>query len=220
MTIFGRFRKTPREWFEKARRTELDPAPHKAAIEALVRDAERFGEGLEPPDESGRIIAKICISVTHSLDKALAIDPGFSPAWLAKGERFLYSKASLDDVLLCLDRALAGKPSFADAMYLKGRAFERKGADDLALTWYEKAVEINPDDAEAWHAKARLLNRQGRTEEAEACAKKAESLDPLLAPGARRSCFVQPRWQNLENIARCIDVAEIEVPGIAARQRR
>ncbi len=76
-------------------------------------------------------------------DKALAIDPGFTDAWCAKGVA-LHNLKRYDEAVTCYDRALALDPQNAAVWFLKGTAFDDSGRLTEAAGCYKKAMEIDP----------------------------------------------------------------------------
>jgi len=76
-------------------------------------------------------------------DKALAIDPGFTDAWYAKGVA-LHNLKRYDEAVTCYDRALALDPQNAAVWFLKGTALDDSGRHTGAVECYKKAMEIDP----------------------------------------------------------------------------
>ncbi|HPS21842.1 MAG TPA: tetratricopeptide repeat protein [Methanoregulaceae archaeon] len=75
-------------------------------------------------------------------DQALAIDPSFSEAWMAKGVA-LHNLGSYAEAVDCIDRALAIDPSNPAAWSLKGNILESWGQPDEAAACYRKAGELD-----------------------------------------------------------------------------
>lgn len=76
-------------------------------------------------------------------DEALALDPDFTEAWMAKGVA-LHNLRSYEDAVGCLDRALALDPGNAAAWSLKGSILSSWGRPDEAAGCYARAAEIDP----------------------------------------------------------------------------
>jgi hypothetical protein len=74
-------------------------------------------------------------------DQALAIDPGFTEAWMAKGVA-LHNLGSYEEALDCIDHALALDPGDPTAWSLKGSILESAGRAGEAATCHEKARDM------------------------------------------------------------------------------
>ncbi len=75
-------------------------------------------------------------------DQALAIDPYFSEAWMAKGVA-LHNLGSYAEAVDCLDQALAIDPGNPAAWSLKGNILDSWGRPDEAAACYRKSGELN-----------------------------------------------------------------------------
>jgi tetratricopeptide (TPR) repeat protein len=192
MGFFDLFKTTAKEWFQEAQRTHRGAGPQLAI--AADRDVARRRQGLQS-NEHQTVSAKVRQRVMQCLNKAAQIDPGYSPAWLAKGEILLGNK-QLDDALECLNKAVQGDPPLPDALYCQARALEQKQSNEEALRSYERALSIDAEDGEAWKGMARILASLGRKAEAEDCEQRArESKGRSLQVGAFR--LERRRWLDL-----------------------
>jgi len=75
-------------------------------------------------------------------DQALAIDPNFAEAWMAKGVA-LHNLGSYAEAVGCLDRALAIDPGNPFTWSLKGIILDSWGRPDEAAACYAKAGELD-----------------------------------------------------------------------------
>jgi len=75
-------------------------------------------------------------------DQALAIDPDFPEAWMAKGVA-LHNLGSYAEAVSCLDRALAIDPGNPAAWSLKGIILDSWGRPDEAAAFYRKAGDLD-----------------------------------------------------------------------------
>ena len=75
-------------------------------------------------------------------DQALAIDPSFSKAWMAKSVA-LHNLGSYAEAVDCIDWALAMDPSNPAAWSLKGNILDSWGQPDEAAACYRKAGELD-----------------------------------------------------------------------------
>ncbi len=76
-------------------------------------------------------------------DQALALDPNFTEAWMAKGVA-LHNLGSFAEAVDCIDRALAIDPGNAAARSLKGSFLDSWGRSDEAAGCRAKAIELDP----------------------------------------------------------------------------
>lgn len=74
-------------------------------------------------------------------DQAIAIDPDFTEAWMAKGV-VLHNLGSYEEALGCIDHALALDPGNPTAWSLKGSILESAGRAEEAATCHEKARDL------------------------------------------------------------------------------
>ena len=126
----------------------------------------------------------------EAYEKALALDPGYAPAWAALGIPLYYlaeeaptPKAYAEQTLRALaaaEKAVSLSPDLPDALSTRGilRAvvqYDWPGAKaDL-----ERAIAINGNDPDSRRRYAVLLQELGKLPEAIAQARKATDLDPL-----------------------------------------
>ncbi len=134
-----------------------------------------------------------------AFDQALALDPTFAPAYVARGALYL-AAGSPRNALADAQSALVADPQSSAAYALLGEVLRRGFADPLqALEAYERAVELDPALAELlfparWRAAtaagqaARLLELAGEyagghAEDPLAAAYRGQALIAAGAPG-------------------------------------
>ena len=105
----------------------------------------------------------------HTLDRALALNPGNEIAWINKGTA-LSRLGRLQEALRCYNSAIKVNPRYEVAWNNKGNALARLGRHDLALACYEQALVIDRAYRTAWVNKGFVLAKLGRFEEAAECA--------------------------------------------------
>jgi len=127
-----------------------------------------------------------------AFNKALAIDPGYAPAWAALASSIYYTHGNagptLEGILAAKDRALAAAekavalaPDLADGYLARGqlRLFVHRDWTG-ALADMGRAIALNPGEPDALWTNARyLLGPMGRLGQALAEAKRSSELDPL-----------------------------------------
>jgi TolB-like protein/class 3 adenylate cyclase len=94
------------------------------------------------------------IQALESIDRAIALDPGFALAWVLKGliHSLLASGSSADRVSLEIDaglnaalRAIELEPSLPQAYNILGAAYTKSGEFIEAELAYRKAMELSPE---------------------------------------------------------------------------
>ena len=125
----------------------------------------------------------------QAYEKALALDPGYAPAWAGlsatignvaamSGEP--YDPKDRQRAAAAADRAIALAPDLAEGYH--ARALVRAGSNPSgALADEEQALLINPSYAWAEAIRASLLSRLGRPADALLSARRATELSPLDA---------------------------------------
>jgi tetratricopeptide (TPR) repeat protein len=80
-------------------------------------------------------------SASLMLDKAIAADPTFAPAWYYKGNS-LFNKKDIKGAIADYTKAIELKPDFADAYANRGEAYFSDGSHDKACLDYLKAEKL------------------------------------------------------------------------------
>ena len=131
------------------------------------------------------------------LERALALNPRFSPAWLYKG--MLHQKMHEPETsLACTDRGLEINPFDARGWHNKGVAFHMLGQHEEALGCYDHALKLDPFLERTWHNKGAELEILGRYEEALICYDRALELNPQAVLSADRKIRCLIRLQRYE----------------------
>jgi serine/threonine-protein kinase len=121
-------------------------------------------------------------------EKAIAIDPGYAPAWAELATRTAFalghepagSSRAREKALAAAEKAVALAPDLAEP-------YEARGLVRMFILWdwegaradIERALTLAPGSNDAWRRQSQLLLVLGRTAEAAAAIRKAIELDPL-----------------------------------------
>lgn len=108
--------------------------------------------------------------------------PFYTEIWLDMGRK-LYMLFKLEaEATICFESIVEHNPNCDEAQYALGRIAERKGKTEMALDYYEKAIELNPNNAYA-HLQAGILKSTvlGRYQEAIEHFNKVVEDDPYSA---------------------------------------
>lgn len=100
----------------------------------------------------------------ESLEKALAIDPGFADALFNRGLLRQY-QGNFSDAMVDFRAAIAARQDFSNAHYGLGNALEESGDSEAAIAAYRDAIVANPVHANACLSLSRLLRDEGRINE-------------------------------------------------------
>ena len=97
-------------------------------------------------------------------DRAIALDPYFSDAFLNRGNAF-EKKGEFDKAIDNFDKAITLKPSY-EAYFNRGITFEKMGQLDKSIADYDRAIALNPSRYEAYQAGGKLYGKMGLFEKA------------------------------------------------------
>ncbi len=137
-------------------------------------------------------------SAVELLDRAIAIDPQYAPAYAMRAIAELllsegtgsYGDIPVDQALKnsksLLDKALELDPELAEGWAALGLYYNNQPViSDQGIAPLRKALELNPNliDASNWLSIA--LNSQGKAAEAKAVVEDMVARDPLYRPGVR-----------------------------------
>jgi len=128
------------------------------------------------------------------LDKAIAIDPEYAPAYAQRGiAEILLSDQDYGDTpivqarsqaKLYIDQALRLNPQDPEALAALGLYYNNNpGKNDQAIEALEKALAINPNMVDAANWLQAAYNADGRLEEAFSTLEDLVQRDPLYRPG-------------------------------------
>ncbi len=118
------------------------------------------------------------------LERAVALDPGFAPAWAALGGLYRFlppgEGGGIGPARDAIARALALDGELPEAHFLLAMIRLYKEYDvEGARRAFERAIELNPGYAEAHHNFAAYFSVTGRHDEAVASVQRARRVDPL-----------------------------------------
>ncbi len=123
------------------------------------------------------------------LRRAVALDPGYAPAWAALGTVVAVHAdmaptaaertAEWREAVGHARRALALQPDLAAAHRALGLAAETPGE---SKPHFERAARLNPNDAESWADLARIHEGEGNYPATLAAWRRAVAIDPLWWP--------------------------------------
>ena len=114
------------------------------------------------------------------MDRALALNPGYTWALGTKGEA-LRQMGRHEEAIQVLDQALAANPEYVFALTSKGEALRQLDRYEEAIQAFDQALALRPDYDWALGSKGEALRQLGRYEEALTFLNQAVSLDPGYA---------------------------------------
>jgi len=128
-----------------------------------------------------------------ALERAVALDPGYAPAWAEISARYLLDSdygtggsVSFEKARAAADRAAAADPKLADAVdaisILRAESGDLNGAFDSA----RRQLNVRPDRSDTHFAMSYILRYAGLLDESAAECDKALQIDP--ANRSIRSC--------------------------------
>ncbi len=113
------------------------------------------------------------------LDAAIASDPSYAPAWLARGRVNAWSDR-LESALLDFERAAVLDSTLADVFLQTGVVLQKLGRHDEAGRAYRRALTLDPSSVEALNNLADVSFRQDQPETAKGYLARALALDPAF----------------------------------------
>jgi len=179
---------------EIAEALQANLSPSESNVLAAVRtsDTEAYDLFLRGEYESHQ--ADITLNADGALDRAdafyrqaLARDPNFAEAAAELASTQLYrhwflspfAPAEFEQVKSIIDRALALAPNSPEAHFALGLFFYWGHRQyEMALTEFNRALELQPNNALARHYCAMVYRRRGEWERSLADSQRAEALDP------------------------------------------
>ena len=124
-----------------------------------------------------------------AFDRAIKEDPTLYEAYYLYA-RAMFESGEIDKAAKLFEKAHAVRPDEyesgplrAQALIELGRQAEARRANELAVAWIEKHLELNPDEARAYSLGASVLIRLGKTKHAKQWTQQAMTLapnDPLI----------------------------------------
>lgn len=193
-------------WFNLAlcRQTmgEVEGCIHafREALKRDPKDAKALGFLAQTLVQVGRVDEALPL-----LDKSLAYDPQFYPAWLAKGHA-LAKLGQYKEALVCFQQAhnfgdpnaaryveqcrrrlqpeeptsTATGDSIGEARnwFAKAAALAKSGEHTVAVSCYEKGLKLQPRNAAAWFNMGHCMGLLGRHQDVVRCCDRALEIDP------------------------------------------
>jgi eukaryotic-like serine/threonine-protein kinase len=159
-------------------------------VDRSTRDPDVYTQYLLGRQQSHRRTREGYRLAAAAFEKALAIDPGYAPAWAGLAVPLFYSAddqlergahaAQRRRALAAAEKAVSLAPDLPEALSTRGslRAlidFDWQGA----MADLERALALSPNDADSRRRYGTLLADQGRLPEAIVEVRKAVDLDPL-----------------------------------------
>lgn len=115
-------------------------------------------------------------------DAAIAADPSFVPALVARAEWFVLSNKGHDAIKL-LQPALAVNPRNTDLLVMIGRAYGNVFLFDQAFHSFNEALKLDPHHVHALFESGKIYEMSGDfAKAAEAYKKAGETYDPVVVP--------------------------------------
>ena len=155
-------------------------------------------------------------SAAEVLDRAIAIDPDYAPAYAQRGIATLLlaedsygtipMEQSQSEAKLYLDQALRLDPEQPEALAGMGLYFSNiPGESDQNIDYLERAIAINPNLVNAMNWLQIAYGNAGRQKEAIAIAEKIVEYDPLYRPGLNNLFLVYTARLDLDKAQALID---------------
>ena len=157
----GRF-PLARELIEQLLREESADAEAWHLLGAIALREEKFADAID------------------SLDKALALQPGYWIAHLRKGQ-VLAKQGELHAAIACFNQTLALNPDSGEAYYGLASAQQNLNQLEAAIASYRKAIALNYQPALMYINLANALRFSQRSDEAIAALERAIAIDPNCA---------------------------------------
>ena len=108
---------------------------------------------------------------------AVALDPGFAPAWLALGEALAEKPGQGPAALETLEKYRELEPDDPRGHRNVGKIHQQLNQLEEAAADFRRALALDPNDAEAHFRLAAVLARLGRAEEAAAARQRFQELE-------------------------------------------
>ena len=122
-------------------------------------------------------LGNFATSASGDIEKALALDPDFAPAYWRRATAFL-AEYDYDRVIEAIDDAIRLDPKFAEVYVYRGTAWAGKGNLDKGLRDCKRAIQLCPTLAMAYAGLSSILNAMGDREHALSQAHEALKHDP------------------------------------------
>lgn len=165
----------------KTARALLESGDFQKCVELARDSAKRFPKAAELPSLAVIAFARMKKfgDAQAQFEKALAIDPAFPDAHVARGTAYL-EEGKPAEAIAAFKKALEADPDRAEAHHGVGVAAHRSQNYDEAIASLKRAVELKPDFAEAWYAMKATYEALKKFEAAVEALNKAVALNPHL----------------------------------------
>jgi len=176
---------------------DVEDAPGVAPVQRA--DVTAYGRFLEARDliftrDPGNMERAMTL-----LDEAIAIDPGYAPAYASRAKALLLlsdrpgsygtipateaqPRAEAD-----IERALELDPELGDAHAVRGLLLSDSGRVDQAIISLRRAIELSPNSLDARNWLALRLANDGRLRDVAAQLQALVEIDPLYLPGVNNA---------------------------------
>lgn len=129
------------------------------------------------------------------LQKAVALYPTFSDAWMQLGVAYFREK-KLDAAIDAYNNGLRANPNDPVLLNNSGTIFFEKGNLQEAINRFQRAVNLKPDYADAWMNLGSAYGMAGKFDEALRYLEKAVEVDPMLSAAYY---YIGITWRNKGN---------------------
>ncbi|HET7879531.1 MAG TPA: tetratricopeptide repeat protein, partial [Acetobacteraceae bacterium] len=157
---------------------------------------------LRATDRSRQWDKEAFAAAEHWLEQAVALDPGFAPAyallaechvsaWIEPKDHRYQDPATLDAAWQLAQAAMERDPLLPAAHAAFGNILHWRGETDEAIKAYEQALQLNPNSAQYFYGSVLLI--AGRPLDALGVFQRSMRLDPFFAPmllGALGHCYI------------------------------
>jgi tetratricopeptide (TPR) repeat protein len=110
-------------------------------------------------------------------------------------------------LLICANAPASNGPETADDLSRKGNLYFGEKNYNMAIQYYDRAIQLEPDNASAWCNKGNALSATGQEQDALACVEKAFSLDPNFIPAFRVKASILWKLGRTANAKSCDESA-------------
>jgi TolB-like protein/tetratricopeptide (TPR) repeat protein len=148
------------------------------------------------------------------LDEAIAIDPGYAPAYASRAKALLLlsdrpgsygtipAQEAIPRAEADVEKALELDPDLADAYAVRGLINSDSGRVDYAIINLRRAIELSPNSLDARNWLALRLANDGRLRDVAAQLKALVDIDPLYKPGVNNTILYSIQIGDAETARR------------------